>query len=150
AAMGQQVVQIAGALADQVREHLALLLARQIRARGGRSQVELRRIARMSRHGPNPVASRTGNSIAWPGAGVKGFGRHPCDARAARFTYRCSMPGVRYAVLLLTLLAAACGRVTDSEQVRLCRAIIPVLNGAGAEIREIRVAPAALARSSVR
>lgn len=60
------------------------------------------------------------------------------------------MPGVRYAVLLLTLLAAACGRVTDSEQVRLCRAIIPVLNAAGAEIREIRVAPAALGRSGVR
>jgi len=60
------------------------------------------------------------------------------------------MPGVRYAVLLLTLLAAACGRVTDSEQVRLCRAIIPVLNGAGAEIREIRAAPAPLGRSGVR
>src|SRR5689334_17992983 len=60
------------------------------------------------------------------------------------------MPGARYAVLLLTLLAAACGRVTDSEQVRLCRAIVPVLNGAGAEIREMRVVPAALGRSGVR
>lgn len=60
------------------------------------------------------------------------------------------MPGVRFAVLVLTLLAAACGRVTDSEQVRLCRAIIPVLNGAGAEIREIRVAPATLGHSGVR
>lgn len=38
----------------------------------------------------------------------------------------------------------------DSEQVRLCRAIIPVLNGTGAEIREIRVMPADLGRSGVR
>src|SRR5690349_16524040 len=60
------------------------------------------------------------------------------------------MPGVRHAVVLLALLAAACARVTDSEQVRLCRAIIPVLNGADAEIREIRVAPAPLGRSGVR
>jgi len=34
--------------------------------------------------------------------------------------------------------------------VRLCRAIIPVLNGTGAEIREIRVTPADLGRSGVR
>ena len=38
----------------------------------------------------------------------------------------------------------------DSEQVRLCRAIIPVLNAEGAEIREMRVIPAALGRSGVR
>ena len=64
------------------------------------------------------------------------------------------MPGVRCAVLLLTLflalLSAGCSGVMDSEQVRLCRAIIAVLNGEGAEIREIRVGPAALGRSSVR
>ena len=33
--MGQQIVEVAGALADQVREHFALLLAGQIRAGEG-------------------------------------------------------------------------------------------------------------------
>ena len=60
------------------------------------------------------------------------------------------MPGFRFAVLLMALLAAACGRVTDSEQLRLCRAILPVLHAEGAELREIRVAPAALGKSGVR
>jgi hypothetical protein len=52
------------------------------------------------------------------------------------------MPGLRFAVLLMALLASACGRVTDSEQLRLCRAILPVLHAEGTEFREIRVAPA--------
>ena len=43
--MGEQVVEVAGALADQMREHFPLLLARQIGAGGGRGQIELRRIA---------------------------------------------------------------------------------------------------------
>jgi len=64
------------------------------------------------------------------------------------------MPPARLLVLLLVgfagLLCAGCGRVLDSEQVRLCRAIIPVLSGAGAELREIRVTPADLGRSGVR
>jgi branched-chain amino acid transport system permease protein len=60
------------------------------------------------------------------------------------------MRSTRCAVLLLGLLAAGCGRVMDSEQVRLCRAVIPVLNAAGADIRELRVAPAALGRAGVR
>src|SRR5262249_20769183 len=60
------------------------------------------------------------------------------------------MRSMRCAVLLLGLLAAGCGRVMDSEQLRLCRTIIPVLNADGAEIRELRVAPAALGRSGVR
>lgn len=38
----------------------------------------------------------------------------------------------------------------DSEQVRLCRALIPVLTASGTEIRELRVAPAALGRAGVR
>ena len=46
-AVGEQVVQSGRALADQMREHLALLLARQIGARRRRGQVELRRVARM-------------------------------------------------------------------------------------------------------
>jgi branched-chain amino acid transport system permease protein len=64
------------------------------------------------------------------------------------------MPGVGYAFRLLTLflplLAAGCGGVLDSEQVRLCRAIVPVLARESAEIRELRVGPAALGRSGVR
>lgn len=60
------------------------------------------------------------------------------------------MPGCRFAVLLMALLCAACGRVTDSEQLRLCRALLPVLHAEGTAFREIRVAPAALGRSGVR
>ena len=60
------------------------------------------------------------------------------------------MPGCRFAVLLMALLASACGRVTDSEQLRLCRALLPVLHAEGAELREIRVAPAVLGKSGVR
>ena len=60
------------------------------------------------------------------------------------------MPGFRFAVLLTVLLASACGRVTDSEQLRLCRTILPVLHAEGATLREIRVAPAALGKSGVR
>ena len=48
--MGEQVVQLAGALADQMREHLALLLARQIGAGRRRGQVELRRVAGVLGH----------------------------------------------------------------------------------------------------
>jgi len=49
----------------------------------------------------------------------------------------------RFAILMMALLAAGCGRVTDSEQLRLCRALLPVLHAEGTDIREIRVAPAA-------
>ena len=47
----------------------------------------------------------------------------------------------RLSILLITLLAAGCGRVTDSEQLRLCRLILPVLHAEGTAIEEIRVAP---------
>src|SRR5262249_23284862 len=60
------------------------------------------------------------------------------------------MRSMRCTVLMIGLVAAGCGRVMDSEQVRLCRAIIPVLNAEDAEIRELRLAPAALGRSGVR
>jgi branched-subunit amino acid ABC-type transport system permease component len=51
---------------------------------------------------------------------------------------------------MMALACAACGRVTHSEQLRLCRAILPVLHAEGSELHEIRAAPAALARSGVR
>jgi branched-subunit amino acid ABC-type transport system permease component len=56
----------------------------------------------------------------------------------------------RFAILLLPLALAACGRVTDSEQLRLCRLILPVLHPEGSEIRDLRLAPAGLSRSGVR
>src|SRR3954463_1706693 len=69
------------------------------------------------------------------------------------FAYRCAMRWLRPAALLLLLpllLLLGCGRVTDSEQLRLCRLIPPVLHPEGTDIREIRIGAAALARSGVR
>jgi branched-chain amino acid transport system permease protein len=50
------------------------------------------------------------------------------------------------------LLAAptACGPVVDSEQLRLCREVIPALNPDGGEIREMRYAPSRLGEAGVR
>src|ERR1043165_3267133 len=53
-------------------------------------------------------------------------------------------------LLLPPLLLVACGRVTDSEQLRLCRLIPPVLHPEGTEMREIRAGPATIARSGIR
>jgi branched-chain amino acid transport system permease protein len=66
------------------------------------------------------------------------------------FAYRCAMHWARFAVLLLPLLVTGCGRVTDSEQLRLCRLIPAVLHPDGTEIREIRAAPARFERSGLR
>src|SRR6266480_4650288 len=44
AAVGEQIVELGGAVADEMREDLALLLAGQIRARRGRGEIELRRV----------------------------------------------------------------------------------------------------------
>jgi branched-chain amino acid transport system permease protein len=68
---------------------------------------------------------------------------------AGRFAYRHAMRLLRF-VLLLPLVLAGCGRVTDSEQLRLCRLILPVLHPEGTEIREIRVEPATVGRAGVR
>ena len=48
--MGEQIVEVARAFADQMGEDLAFLLAAQIGARRGRGQVELRGIAGMLGH----------------------------------------------------------------------------------------------------
>jgi hypothetical protein len=47
AALGQDIVELGGALADQMGKHLPLFLASQIGAGGRRSQIELRRVAGM-------------------------------------------------------------------------------------------------------
>jgi branched-chain amino acid transport system permease protein len=49
---------------------------------------------------------------------------------------------IRLILLGLPLLAAACAGPIDSEQLRLCRRVLPALHPEGTEIREIRVAPA--------
>ena len=70
AAMGEDIVEFGGALADQMGEDLPLLLAGQIGAGRGRGQVELRRVARMLGHGRSGVASQpateSGHRIASP------------------------------------------------------------------------------------
>jgi branched-subunit amino acid ABC-type transport system permease component len=68
---------------------------------------------------------------------------------AGRFAYRHAMRLLRFAILL-PFAVAACGRATDSEQLRLCRLVPPVLHPAGTEIREVRIAPASVGRSGVR
>jgi len=50
AAMGEEVVEIGGLVADQMREHFALVPARQIGTGRGRRQVELRCVTRMLGH----------------------------------------------------------------------------------------------------
>src|SRR5262245_21339493 len=50
AAMGQEVIEVAGLVADQMREHLALVPARQIGAGRRRRQIELRGITRVLGH----------------------------------------------------------------------------------------------------
>ena len=81
AAMGEQIVEARRAVAHQMREHLPLLLARQIRAGRRRGQIELRRIARMLGHGRRAIGSHA-SAFA-----DRASGQTP---RAAR----CAPPGV--------------------------------------------------------
>ena len=60
------------------------------------------------------------------------------------------MRWLRCTILLLTLAAAGCGSVTDSEQVRVCRLVPQALHPDGTQIREIRVAPVPGQKSAVR
>src|SRR3954454_19684011 len=54
--MREQIVQLASLVAHQMREHFALMPARQIRARRGRRQIELRSVARVLGHGMSAVS----------------------------------------------------------------------------------------------
>ena len=62
AAMGQQVVEVARLVADQMREHLALVPPRQIRAGRGRGQVELGGITRVLGHGTSSGLQKRSSS----------------------------------------------------------------------------------------
>jgi branched-chain amino acid transport system permease protein len=53
------------------------------------------------------------------------------------------------AVVLMAPLLAGCGTAIDGEQLRLCRDVIPAVNPAGTEIRELRYGPTALGREGV-
>jgi branched-chain amino acid transport system permease protein len=57
---------------------------------------------------------------------------------------------MRFAVLLLLLPLAGCLGSVDSEQLRLCREVLPALHLEGTVVREIGAAPAPLARQGVR
>jgi len=52
--------------------------------------------------------------------------------------------------ILLALLVAGCGRVLDSEQVRICRQVIAADNPEGTEIRDLRYGRSALGTEGVR
>ena len=56
----------------------------------------------------------------------------------------------RLAVMLSLLPLAACLGSVDSEQVRVCRLVLPALNPEGTALREIGYAAAALGRQGVR
>jgi branched-chain amino acid transport system permease protein len=58
--------------------------------------------------------------------------------------------GCRLAIVLLLLPLSACLGSVDSEQVRVCRQVLPALHPDGTDVREIAVAPAALGRQGVR
>src|ERR1044071_6009103 len=73
-----------------------------------------------------------------------------CGDENAPLAYRGAMRWLRFAALLLPLLAAGCGRATDGEQLRLCRLLPAVLHPEGSELRELTVAPAPLGRSGLR
>jgi branched-chain amino acid transport system permease protein len=65
----------------------------------------------------------------------------PQICRAPRF--------VAIAAAIVPLLAG-CGNSIDSEQLRLCRNVIPAINSDGAELRELRYGPSALGQPGVR
>jgi branched-subunit amino acid ABC-type transport system permease component len=58
--------------------------------------------------------------------------------------------GCRLIVVAALLVLGGCAGPLDSEQLRVCRLVLPVLHPDGTQLREIRVAPAALGRSGVR
>src|SRR5262249_33430634 len=81
-AMGQEIIELGGALADEMREHLALLLARQIGARRGRGEIELRCVAGMVGRGrPQPAPFGLPTSLR---SRARRVSSNPCCHRGAR------------------------------------------------------------------
>jgi branched-subunit amino acid ABC-type transport system permease component len=69
----------------------------------------------------------------------------------ARIAYRWRMRRLaRFAVLLLLVPLAACRGPVDTEQLRVCRLVLPALHPEGSELRETGYAAAALGRQGVR
>jgi branched-chain amino acid transport system permease protein len=62
---------------------------------------------------------------------------------------RAALPFVLVAILIAPLLAG-CGSAVDSEQLRICRQVIPALDPDGTEIREMRYAPSRIGPPGVR
>jgi branched-chain amino acid transport system permease protein len=58
--------------------------------------------------------------------------------------------GCHLAIMLLLLPLSGCLGSVDTEQVRVCRQVLPALHPDGTELREIAVAPAALGSQGVR
>ena len=87
---------------------------------------------------------------AW---GTRRKGQSPRDAMDA-LAYRCAMRAAcRPGLLLLlpvVLFLAGCAAPFDSEQLRLCRQVLPALHPEGTALREIRVSPAALGKAGLR
>ena len=54
------------------------------------------------------------------------------------------------AIILVILLVAGCGQRVDSEQARICRAVVAADNPEGTEIRDLRYGPSALGIAGVR
>src|SRR5438309_843644 len=59
-------------------------------------------------------------------------------------------PMSRIAALALLLLLAACAAAVDTEQLRVCRLVLPALHPGDSEIREVRSLPAVLGTQGVR
>lgn len=86
-----------------------------------------------------PSMSRSGRFGCQESAG-RWLTLGPSDRRACGDT----MGRVRGGVLLLALVwAAACAAIVDTEQLRICRLVVPALHPPQTEIHELRVAPAA-------
>ena len=58
--------------------------------------------------------------------------------------------GFRFAILLLLLALSGCLGSVDSEQLRVCRQVLPALHPDGTILHEVGTAPAALGRQGVR
>src|SRR5687767_2009493 len=63
--------------------------------------------------------------------------------RSLRIRLSCGMSLCRALLGLALLCLAGCAAALDSEQLRLCRAVLPALHPDGTGIREIRHGPAA-------